>query len=372
MVTKTKSTSSSSASPWLDLSAGTLVRTIWQGRRQLLVTVLLFAGLGVPVALLTPSEFVSEARIMPEMGGAGGDLLKRLASVAGFSGMDMADSEGLDAIRPDLYPNVLQSTPFILYLIDQPVMTTGGQQTAVGHLLKPGTAGDWSFKKLFASDKRSQPTLPAKPGRPLQLSDRQQELAEDIGERINARLDTRSGVISIAARMPDARVAATVAQLAMDYLTQYVTNYRTEKARLDLHFYSNRLTEARRRYQTAQLDVFQYNDRHKYRVVVMQAATMDKQRMEAELSIAQTVYAELSRQFEQAKLRVQERTPVFKVLEPPQVPHKRVSPKRTMMVLFFTLAGLTVGVVYRLARQADWAGRLRAILEESPDKSVGR
>ena len=351
--------------PWLDLSAGTLVRTIWRGRRQLLVIVLLSAGLGVLVALLTQPEFMSEARIMPEMGGGSGDVFRRLASVAGFSGLDMVDNEGLDAIRPDLYPNVLQSTPFILFLIDQPVMTTGGQQTTVGHLLKPGTAGDWSFKKLFASDKRPQPTLPAKPGRPLQLSDRQQELAEDIGERIGARLDTRSGVISISARMPDASVAAAVAQLAMDYLTEYVTNYRTEKARMDLRFYTLRLNEVRQRYQRAQLTVFRYNDQHKYAVVVMQAATMEKQRMEAELSIAQTVYTELARQFEQAKLRVQERTPVFKVLEPAQVPLKRVSPKRTIVVLLFTLAGLSLGILYRLARQADWTGRLRAILEES-------
>ena len=149
----------------------------------------------------------------------------------------------------------------------------------------------------------------------------------------------------------------------MDYLTQYVTNYRTEKARLDLHFYSQRLNESRQRYQTAQLAVFQYNDQHKYFVV--QAATMGKQRREAELNIAQTVYTELSREFEQAKLRVQERTPVFKVLEPAQVPLKRVSPKRTILVLVFAAIGFGLGVLYLLARQADWTGRLRAMIEES-------
>lgn len=56
---------------------------------------------------------------------------------------------------------------------------------------------------------------------------------------------------------------------------------------------------------------------------------------------------------------------MFKVLEPAQVPLQRVSPKRTIVVLLFMLAGLTLGTIYLLARQADWAGRLRAILEES-------
>lgn len=60
-------------------------------------------GLGVITALLLKSEFRSEARIMPEMNNGSGDMFKRLASVAGFAGMDFAEAEGLDAVRPDLY-----------------------------------------------------------------------------------------------------------------------------------------------------------------------------------------------------------------------------------------------------------------------------
>ena len=145
----------------------------------------------------------------------------------------------------------------------------------------------------------------------------------------------------------------------MTYLTQYVTNYRTEKARQDLAFYGHQLAEVRKRYQKAQLSVFQYNDNHKN--LVMLAATMDRQRMEAELTIAQTVYTELSRQYEQAKLKVQERTPIFKVLEPPNVPVKRTSPKRTVIVLCFALAGLLTGILSVLIQQADIPGHLRTL-----------
>lgn len=353
--------------PWLDLSPEVLTRTLWHGRWRLLRIITLFAALGIGVSLLMQPEFVSEARIMPEMGGAAGDVLKRLASVAGFSGIDMADNEGMDAIRPDLYPSVLQSTPFILYLIDQLVTVSNGQQMTVGAVLMPNEGIRWWLRTLFSTDETTTRRTPKRPADRLEkLSVRQQQLVDDIGRRISARLDTRSGIITISAKMPDANAAAAVAQLTMDYLTEYVTNYRTEKARLDLRFYSLRLNEARLRYQKAQLTVFRYNDQHRYSVVVMQAATMEKQRIEAELSIAQTVYTELSRQFEQAKLKVQERTPVFKVLEPAQVPLKRVSPKRTIVGLVFAVVGLVLGVLYLLARQADWTGRLRAILEESP------
>ncbi len=338
---------------------------MWQGRWPLLRFVALFTALGVSVALLLQPEFVSEARIMPEMGGGSGDMLRRLASVAGFSGVDMADNDQMDAIRPDLYPNVLQSTPFILYLIDQPMTASNGQQTTVGAVLMPDKGiGSW-LQTLFLPNEAT-PAQPANRinNRIVKLSRRQQKLVDEVGRRVSARLDTRSGIISISAKMPDATIAAAVAQLAMDYLTAYVTNYRTEKARQDLHFYELRLNEARQRYQQAQLTVFRYNDQHQYAVVVMQAATMQKQRMDAELNIAQTGYTELSRQFEQAKLRVQERTPVFKVLEPAQVPPERVSPKRTIVVLLFMLGGIVLGVVYLVARLNDVAGRMRAMIDK--------
>ena len=345
----------------LRLPTSVVVRALWQERYKVLSITFLFAGLGIVGVFLIPAEFRSEARIMPEMNNGSGDILKRLASVAGFAGVDFSEAEGMEAVRPDLYPNVLQSTPFILHLIDQPIVTANGSSQTVGQFLLPPKPS-WSLSWLLSVDKQdgAAPVPTNKAGGVVRLSAHQQELAEDISERINAKFDTRSGIITIAAKMPDASVAAAVAQIAMTYLTQYVTNYRTGKARQDLHFYSQQLAEARQRYHTAQFKVFRYNDSHQH--VVMLATTMDRQRMEAELTIAQTVYTELSRQYEQSKLKVQARTPVFKVLEPPNVPLKRVSPKRTVFVLLFALLGLVSGSLYVLIRAVNLTGYLRGIV----------
>jgi hypothetical protein len=302
MVTPLPAKTAGASSPWLNLSMEQVVRTAWQGRARVGLGTLLCALAGVVVALLTPAEYASEAKIMPEMGNGSGDMFKRLASVAGFSGMNVGDEEDVDAVRPDLYPNVLQSTPFMLHLIEQPITTSDGQRVTVGQLLLPTQRANWSLSRLMAADHPSEAkhTTTAKLTGPVRLSTRQRDLVEDISERIGTRLDTRSGVITIKAIMPDANASAMTAQIAMNYLTRYVTSYRTEKARQDLLFYQQRLREARQRYQTAQLSLFRYNDQHKS--LVLQAATMERQRRDAELTIAQTVYTELSRQFEQAKL----------------------------------------------------------------------
>ena len=49
-------------------------------------------------------------------------------------------------------------------------------------------------------------------------------------------MDTRSGVITVSAQMPDPVAVAAVTQITLDYLTGYVSNYRTEKVRRDLGY----------------------------------------------------------------------------------------------------------------------------------------
>lgn len=336
-----------------DLSIQIVLALAWRERRWLLVASALSAIVGIVVALSLQPEYASEAKVMPEMSNGAGDVVQRLASSVGFSGLDLSETEGVEAVRPDLYPNVLQSTPFLLELIGQPIKTPDEQLTTVGQLILPENTFVDSIKRFLGL--KANKTVPPKtpqPNTPIQLTVRQKALLEAISERVSARFDTRSGVILISAKMPDANAAASVAQMAMNYLTRYVTNYRTEKARQDLHFYIQRLNEARQRYRTAQLRLFRHNDEHKS--LILQTATMQRQQLSDELALAQSVYAELARQHEQARLKVQERTPVFKVLEPPTVPLERVSPKRTLLVLGFTIAGFLLGLVYRVVRKGQW------------------
>ncbi|WP_425290716.1 Wzz/FepE/Etk N-terminal domain-containing protein [Spirosoma linguale] len=341
----------------LPFSTGLALRMLWQERRKVLFFLVVFVLLGVVVSLLMQPEFRSEARLMPEMSSSSGDVLKRLASVAGFAGVDLLD-EGVEAVRPDLYPSLLQSTPFVLYLIQQPVTVSDGRVQTIGEFLERQASPWWGSRLLTRGHEDTKPLRLA--AGTLQLSVRQHQLTDEISERVSAKFDTRSGIITITATMPDAGVAATVAQLAMNYLTRYVRHYRTEKARQDLGFYRQQLDEARRRYHLAQLTLFRYNEQH--RNIVLLSTTMDRQRMEAELTIAQTVYTELAGQFEQSKLKVQARTPIFKILEPPKVPFRRVAPKRTLVVLLFAGLGLALGGLYVLAQNPAIFTSIRARL----------
>ena len=59
---------------------------------------------------------------------------------------------------------------------------------------------------------------------------------KDLKERIICTYDKKVGVITISVKMPDPVVAANVARFSMNYLTDYIINYRTEKQKRDLDF----------------------------------------------------------------------------------------------------------------------------------------
>lgn len=361
-MTPTESSPSLTTNRWFLLPAHGLIPTLWQARLLIARRTALFILAGILVALLKQPEFLSEARLMPEMNTGAADVLKKLSSVAGFTGIDLSEVDDTDAVRPDLYPNVLQSTPFVLYLIDQIIRTTDGQRKTVSQLLLPDQPS-WLISKwwFFPNMNQTKRWSQHGPNEPVQLSEHQYELADAINERVNAKFDTRSGLITITATLPDAQAAADVTQLAMSYLTQYVINYRTEKARQDLKFYHQQVTQAQQRYQNAQVSLFRYNDNHK--ALALQSATLERHRLETEWQLAQTLYTELSRQYEQAKINVQQRTPVFKVLEPPRVPLKRSAPKRVVIVALFTLTGFVINGLFILIRQPGIAGQVRAMVD---------
>jgi uncharacterized protein involved in exopolysaccharide biosynthesis len=149
--------------------------------------------------------------------------------------------------------------------------------------------------------------------------------------------------------MPDPVIAASTVKIAAEYLRKYVTNYRTDKSRSQVKFLSNQVSESKARYQAAEVAVAGYKDRNRF--LIMNTAKVEEQRLIADFMLAQQVYNDLSKQYEQAKIRVEEETPVLKILEPAKVPKKRSEPKRTMIVIGFGILGTFLCFVFILGKQ---------------------
>jgi len=334
------------------------LRDIWRFLKDSRWLLLRFAAIGLVVGALyaftRPNQYTSQVTVMPEIqsklptGNLGG-----LGSLAGLAGLDLNSvGSAIDAVRPDLYPTVLQSAPFKLNLLRQLVFDSkAGRTLPLADFLNQQTT--FSISGLIAGllPQSDEPVAgnPGQTGTALRILPEQESLLKLLSRQIISEYDKKSGILTITVTLPDPVVAARVSQLALDYLTEYITSYRTEKAVKQATFLGKRVAEARRRYQTAEFTLESYRDRN--RSLFTNVARLEEQRLQADFLLAQSVYNDLSKQLEQAKIKVQEETPVFKVLEPPQIPLRKSSPNRTFLLLLFMALGGTMGLMLALYRR---------------------
>ncbi len=325
-----------------------LFKIIWKEKVWIILITLLFAIRGVYYALTAREEFVSTGKILPEYQSKSGGL-GQFAGLASLAGIDVSSAAGggSDAIRPDLYPDVLKSTPFFLDLFKIKVKTKDNKEM---------TFSQFYDTFVLDNDIKQENTKIKFPtsNQYITVSYQTEKNLKDLRERISAVIDKKSGLITVTVKLPDPVVATIITDYGMNFLTNYITNYRTEKAKRDLNFLAGRLDAAKGKYYTNQAQKAQYSDQYQLSMMKLQAADLQRERIESEYKISSTFYNTLLQKYEEAKLKLQQETPVIKVLEPPVVPNKRSEPKRAIIVILNAFLGGILGVILGLIRKKNY------------------
>lgn len=327
-----------------------IIDFIKKSRWIILKWITAFLVIGGIYAFSLPNQFTATVRVMPELktqGGAGG--MGDLKSLAGLAGVNLDNLSGTsEAIRPDLYPDIVQSLPFRLHLLKQPIRVKDGQKPELLQAYLRDQHKNNILNRIAAlfGNEEEEPQTTQSNEPEIRLTKLQETLSKKVGENVSAAIDKKSGIVTITAQMPDPLVAAIVAKQTLDYLTNYVTDYRTGKSRKQVQFLTQQVNNARQRYQGAEYAVSSYRDRS--RNLFLETAKIEEQRLQSDYLLAQTVYNDLSKQLEQAKIKVQEEAPVFQVLEPAQVPLKKSGPKRLLIVIGFIIIGVIAGLTFSI------------------------
>lgn len=317
-----------------------LASKLWAQRKKLAVWSICGAVIGVIIAFSIPKEYTTTVKLAPETtdAKAGGGGLSALASMAGFGSI----SSGVDAVYPQLYPDVVGSVPFTTSLFDVEVETKeDGQKFTVRQFLEEETKAPWwgavmgaPFKligMLRSSDDEEDPE--GKKVNNFQLSQDESKLVEAINNRVNASVDQKTNVVTITVNMQDPLVSAILADTVVSRLQEYVTQYRTNKARKDLEYAETLNEEAKTEYYKAQQRYAEYLDSNQG--LALQRAQITRDRLENETSLAFNLYNQTAQQVQKAKAKVQETTPVYAIITPATVPVKASSPKKLMILVGF-------------------------------------
>ena len=326
-----------------------LLHKLWDARKKILKWCGIAAVAGLVIGFSIPKEYTVSSKLAPET--VSKSASGSLSSLASLAGINLATMNTVDAVYPDLYPDIVSSTPFVVELFPVQVDFQYKKEkmtTDYYTYLKDYTRTPWWSKVIAAPFKAlgwfiglfresEEPVEGYASLNPSELTDEQDDVAKDIREDISLSVDKKTSVISLSVTAQDPHVAARITEEVIARLKTYVTNYRTEKSRADLEYYENLYAEAKNSYFTAQQRYATYVDRNQG--VVLQRVKTEQERLQNEMNLAYQLYNSCAQQLQAAKAKVQLETPVFTVINPPQVPLKRSAPsKATILVACVFLA----------------------------------
>ncbi len=163
------------------------------------------------------------------------------------------------------------------------------------------------------------------------LSRNQVRIIEKMKDLIVCNIDKKTNVISIVVTDQDPLISATIADSVRMKLQQFIIDYRTEKARVDVDHYQQLLDNAKQEYEMALAKYSDYSDTHKD--IILQAYISERDKLENDMSLKYQTYTAMKAQLEAAKSKLQEKVPAFTVLQGASVPIKPTGPKRMVFVI---------------------------------------
>lgn len=318
-----------------------LAMKLWQQKKKIGIWCLIGAVIGLVVAFSIPKEYDTSVKLAPELG-SNQKISGSLGAMAAMVGIGTGAQQGVDAVNPQLYPDVVASVPFLVGLFNVPVEDVDGEhKTTVREYIEDDIRSPWwsvvlglPFKALGAlTGSKDDEDAKGKTTDAFHLTPTESRIVQALSQRISASVDTKTSVITISVTMQDPMISATLADTVVNRLREYITDYRTNKARQDLEYAELLNSEAKENYYKAQQKYADYQDRNQG--LILYSAQTTKERLENEATLAFNLYNQTAQQVQLAKAKVQENTPVYTTITPASVPVRPSSPKKPMILIGF-------------------------------------
>lgn len=333
-----------------DIDITAIARYLWSKRKLLLKSSAIAALVALIVAFSIPKEYTTTVKLMPETNNPA-NKMGNLGGLAAIAGVDLGSATSQDAISPELYPDVVHSTPFLLELFPEQVsnkkktisvslfnyLNEYQQDAWWSYIIKAPLKGISYLIGLFSDLEEKSDKVD-----PFFLTKEQKAIIKELQDRISVFVDKKTQVVTVSVDMQDPVISAQVTKNVVGKLQAYITNYRTQKAKQDLEFTDKVLKEAQAAYYKAQKAYAAFEDGNKN--IISASYRTEQERLRNEMTLTFNVYNTLAQKLEQDKLRVQEQTPVYTIIEPATVPLKASAPKKMLILvgfIFITLAGMT-------------------------------
>ena len=326
----------------IDINIVEVIKLLYADSKKVCIYSIVAGIVGVALAFGTPKIYKSTVILAPEESGAG--FSGSISSLASMVGMNMKIGQTGDALYPEIYPDLMSSTDFIVGLFPIKVITdkTKEQYTYQDYLQNHQKLAISDYpvalaKNLIEKLKKDDEPGPGHKVNPFRLTKKEDEIAKAISSKIDCSVDKKTNVITIVVEDQDPLIAATIADSTQLHLQKAITIYRTHKARIDLEYMNKLYDEARKQYDKARQTYAAYADANQD--VLLKAYQMKEEDLENDMQLKYNIYQQVVEQRQLAQAKLQERTPAFTIVQRATVPIKHSSRPKVITLAIWMLLG---------------------------------
>lgn len=331
-----------------------LVKGLWDGRKTIIIVTAVFMVLGLVAALTMKRTYTVSTVMVPQMNSRSNSSLTSLATLAGFD-LGMINNNSGD-ISPLVYPQIVSSVPFRKELIYTPfhyekadtavTMYTYAKEyakpTVMSYVLKYTIGLPGVILGALRKEKPEMEIPSAGEGnnepKPILLTKDEEKLIKVISQNVGLAVDKKEGYITLTVVGSEPIQTAEMALKAQKLLQSEVTRFRTEKAQYNLDYIQARYDEIKKEAEAYQAQLATVRDRSQNMATTR--ARIEQERIQSKYNVANTIYAEMAKQLEQAKMQVKRDTPVLAVVQPVTVPHKPSNSRAKTLIVWTFLGGI--------------------------------
>ena len=329
-----------------------LVKQLWDGRKTIIIWTCAFIVLGFVAALTMKRTYSVSTVMVPQVGSKSNSSLSSLASLAGI---DLGTSSSGAELSPLIYPQIVSSVPFRKELMYTPVHyekvdTAVSMFTYATEIAKPTVMG--TIKKytiglpgvILGALRKEKPdiVLPQdgvdNTPKPVVLTKDEVKVMKAVSESVSLAVDKKEGYITLNVVGSEPLQTAELAMKAQQLLQDEITRFRIEKSQSELEYIQARYDEIKREAESYQEQLAKITDKTKDLTTTRDRIEQD--RIQSKYSIANSIYNELSKQLEQAKLQVKRDTPVLTVIQPVTVPDKPSNSRAKTLIVWTFFGGI--------------------------------
>ena len=327
------------------INVGEVIRLIMADRKKICIYSCVAGVIGVLLAFGTPKIYKSTVMLAPEE--SGNTFSGSISSLAAMVGMNMKIGQTGDALYPEIYPDLMESTNFLVGLFPIKVTTkkTHESYTYQDYIQKHQKLAiyeyplDWIEKLVEMIKGEEEPGKGHKPD-PFCLTKKEFDVCKNISKKIDCKVDKKTSVITIDVEDQDPLIAATVADSVQEHLQHSITDYRTKKARVDLEYMEKLYAEASQQYKKARQKYASFGDANSK--VALQVVQSQLDELENEMQLKYNIYQQVVEQLQLAKAKVQEKTPAFTIVQNATVPVKHSSRPKIVTLIIWMILGFIV------------------------------